>query len=122
MARVDVNKDSLTIHIEGIDRLWTGKTRLEIPLAHVTRASAAPEVVRGRKGWRGPGAHIPGVIVAGTYHLHGERVFWDVHDPATAIVVELTDERYARLVVGVPDPAQTVAEIEAALGTHDTRS
>jgi hypothetical protein len=122
MARIEVTRDRLTVHIEGMDRLWTFKTRLEIPLAHVTGASAAPEAVRGRKGWRGPGAHIPGVIVAGTYHLNGTRVFWDVHDPAKAVVVELTDGRYARLVVGVADPTETVAEIEAALEARETRS
>ena len=32
-------------------------------------------------------------------------------------VIRLADERYARLVVGVDDPAQTVAAIRQALGT-----
>jgi hypothetical protein len=31
-------------------------------------------------------------------------VFWDVHDPAGAVVIHLADERYARLVIGVDDP------------------
>jgi hypothetical protein len=26
-------------------------------------------------------------------------VFWDVHDPAKAVMIHLVDERYARLVV-----------------------
>jgi hypothetical protein len=39
-----------------MDKLWTLKSRLEIPLAHVTDAEADPEVVRGWKGWPGPGA------------------------------------------------------------------
>jgi hypothetical protein len=51
-----------------MDKLWTFQSRLEIPLAHVTDAEADPEVVRGWKGWRGPGAQVPGVIVAGTFH------------------------------------------------------
>jgi hypothetical protein len=66
MARVEVVGDQLSVQIEGMDKLWTLKSRLEIPLAHVTDAEADPEAVRGWKGWRGPGAHIPGVIVAGT--------------------------------------------------------
>jgi uncharacterized protein (DUF1778 family) len=33
------------------------------------------------------------------------------------VVIRLADERYARLVVGVDDPAQTVAAIRQALGT-----
>jgi hypothetical protein len=57
------------------------------------------------------------VIVAGTFHHQGDRVFWDVHDAAKAVVIRLADECYARLVVGVDDPAQTVAAIRQALGT-----
>ena len=117
MARVEVAGDQLTVHIEGLDRLWTFKSRLEIPLAHVTGVEADPEVVRGWKGWRGPGAHVPGVIVAGTFHHQGDRVFWDVHDAAKAVVIHLADERYARLVIGVDDPAATVATIRRALST-----
>jgi hypothetical protein len=57
--------------------------------------------------------HVPGVVVAGTFYEAGERVFWDVHDPAKAVVIELADQRYARLVVGVADPSATVALIES---------
>ena len=42
---------------------------------------------------------------------------WDVHDATKAVVIGLTDERYTHLVVGVDDPAQTVAAIRRALGT-----
>jgi hypothetical protein len=119
MARVEVAGDQLTVQLEGMDKLWTFKSRLEIPLAHVTDAEADPEVVRGWKGWRGPGAQVPGVIVAGIFHHQGDRVFWDVHDPAKAVVIHLADERYARLVIGVDDPAATMAAIRRALGTRD---
>ena len=115
MARIEVDNDRLTVHIEGLDRLWTLKTRLEVPLAHVISASVAADAMRRRKGWRGPGAHIPGVIVAGTYHLGGERVFWDVHHKERAIVVELAHDTYQKLVVEVEDPAATVQLIERAV-------
>ncbi|MGW6919051.1 hypothetical protein ACWGB8_35325 [Kitasatospora sp. NPDC054939] len=43
-----------------------------------------------------------------------EQVFWDVKDPAKAVVIELADERYSRLVVEVSDPRAAVGLIEAA--------
>jgi hypothetical protein len=43
---------------------------------------------------------VRGVIVAGPFHHESDRVFWDVHDPAKAVVIHLVDERCARLVVG----------------------
>ena len=119
LARIKVAGDQLTVQLEGMDRPWTLQSRLEIPLAHVTDAEADPEVVRGWKGWRGPGAEVPGVVVAGSFHHQGDRVFWDVHDPAKAVVIHLADERYARLVIGVDDPEGTVAAIRHALGTAD---
>ena len=44
MARVEIAADQVTVQIEGMDRLWTFTSRLEIPLAHVTGVEADPEV------------------------------------------------------------------------------
>ena len=59
MARVEVIGHQLSVQIEGVDKLWSLKSRLEIPLAHVTGAEADPEAVRDWKGWRGPGTTYP---------------------------------------------------------------
>ena len=117
VAEVELAEDTLSIHVQGMDRLWALRSRLEIPLSHVSGAEAAPEVAhRWWQGIRSGGTHVPGVITAGTFHQEGERVFWDVHDPKKAIVIRLRDERYERLVIEVEDPLATVAAIQAALG------
>ncbi|NUW41182.1 hypothetical protein [Nonomuraea rhodomycinica] len=118
MARISIDGDSLVVEIEGLDKLWALKSRLVIPLVNVRGATADPGIVGDPKGLRAPGAHIPGVIAAGTFHRDGEKVFWDVHDPAKAVVIELADERYARLVVEVADPRATVALVERATTTR----
>ncbi|WP_225830512.1 hypothetical protein [Streptomyces sp. NK08204] len=115
MAHVSIDDGNLIVEIEGLDRLWALKSRLTIPLAHVRGATADPGIVREPKGLRSLGTYVPGVITAGTFHVDGERVFWDVQDPAKAVVIQLSDERYARLVVQVPDPRATVALVEDAL-------
>ncbi len=66
-------------------------------------------------GIRTGGTHIPGVISAGRFHSHGERVFWDVHDAEKAVAIQLENWEYARLVVQVDDPAATVADISKAV-------
>jgi hypothetical protein len=116
MARVAVAGDTLSIEIEGLDRLWSLKSRLEIPLQHVRGATADPGIAREHHGWRGPGAYVPGVLSAGTFHQDGKRVFWDVHDPAKVIVIELADEHFQRLVVEVDDPEATATAIGKAIG------
>jgi len=118
MARVSVDDGDLVVDVEGMDKLWALKSRLTIPLANVRGATADPGIVREGKGIRAPGTYLPGVIVAGTFHHDGERVFWDVRDPAKAVVIELVDEHYARLVIEVADPSSTVDLIESAVGGH----
>ncbi|MFF5092730.1 hypothetical protein [Streptomyces niveus] len=114
MARVSVDGENLVVEIEGIDKIWALKSRLVAPLNKVRGVTADPGAVKEPKGLRAPGVHVPGVVVAGTFYQDGERVFWDVRDPAKAVVITLTQHRYARLVVGVADPRATVALIESA--------
>ena len=96
--------------------MWTLKSRLEIPLAHVVGAEVDPEIAREwHKGIRAPGTHVPGVITAGTFRQDGERVFWDVHDPERAVMIQLRDERYARLVIEVENPYTAAVAIQGAL-------
>ena len=117
MAEVELAENTLIVHVRGMDRLWALKSRLEIPLTHVVGAEVDPQVAQGwRKGIRAPGTHVPGVITAGTFYQDGERVFWDVHDPERSVVIQLKDERYARLVIEVDDPPATAVAIQGALG------
>jgi hypothetical protein len=60
------------------------------------------------------GTHVPGVISAGRFYEHGQRIFWDVHHPERAIAILLRDERYGRLVIEVDDPAAALAAIGSA--------
>ncbi|CCH30029.1 hypothetical protein ABZ816_31830 [Actinosynnema sp. NPDC047251] len=115
MALVDIDGDDLVVVMEGLDKLWALKSSLTIPLANVRGATADPGIATERKGIKAPGTHLPGVITAGTFHLDGDKVFWDVKDASKAVVIELADERYARLVLQVDDPRATVALVEDAL-------
>jgi hypothetical protein len=54
------------------------------------------------------------VFAAGTFHYHGELVFWDVRHPASTIIVSLDHERYRKLIVEVDDPPAVVARLQEA--------
>jgi hypothetical protein len=114
MARVSIVGDDLIVDIEGLDKLWALTSRLTIPLANVRGATADEGIVPEPQGIRAPGTHVPGVV-AGSFYTEGERVFWDVRNRDKAIVIELGDEKYARLVVEVDDPRSTVDVIEKAV-------
>lgn len=114
MAVISVQGEDLVVEMAGMDKLWALKSRLTIPLANVRGATMDPGIVGEPKGIRAPGTHVPGVITAGTFHQDGEKVFWAVRDAQKAVVVELTDERFTRLVVEVDDPRAAVALVEEA--------
>jgi hypothetical protein len=90
-------------------KLWALKSSLEIPLGHILNARADPSAAQAwYHGIRWPGTNIPGVLTAGTFYRHGQRVFWDVHNPENSIVIELRDERYHEPIVEVSDPQAAV--------------
>ena len=123
MAEVELAQEALIVHVRGMDRLFTLRSRLEVPLSHVEGAEADPEEARRR--WHGimeRGIWVPGPITAGTFYREGELVFWDVHDPEKTVVIRLRDERYARLIIEVEDPETTVARVNEAVGATDRTS
>lgn len=116
MVEIAIAGGQLHLEVKGLDKLWSFKGRLEIPLAHIRGAHADASIAHGWwKGIKAPGTAIPGVLRAGTFYQDGKRVFWDVHDPDKTIVIDLHDERYDQLIVEVADPASTVSQLQAAL-------
>ena len=116
MVDITISGGSLELHVLGIDRLWALKSSLEIPLRHIAGIRADPEVALC--WWHGikcPGTDIPGVLTAGTFYQHGKRIFWDVHNPESTVIIELRDERYDELIVEVADPLFAVEQVKGAL-------
>ncbi|MDQ6690126.1 MAG: hypothetical protein M3Z18_06415 [Gemmatimonadota bacterium] len=116
MVNITIEGDRVRFDVEGFDKFWSLKSRLDIPLAHISSVRIDPEAARGWwHGIRVLGSQIPGVLTAGTFYEKGGIVFYDVHDPDRTIVLELEHESYQRLIVEVEDPAGTRAMIERAL-------
>jgi hypothetical protein len=115
MTQLSIADGKLVVEMQGWDKLWALKSRLEIPLEHVKAVRADPEI-GPLKGIRMLGTYLPGVITAGTFRQEGDRVFWNVHHPEKAIVIDLLDDRYAKLIIEVDDPSAAVATINNARG------
>lgn len=115
-AEINISGGELVVEVKGADKIWALKSELRIPLQHVVGAeSGEQEASAWYHGIRAPGTSLPGVITAGTFYRHGEKVFWDVHHPEKAVAIVLRDENYQRLVVEVEDPAATIQTITAAV-------
>src|SRR3954466_623544 len=116
MVEISIASGQLQLEVKGLDKLWAFKGKLELPLAHIRSVRHDPEAASG--WWHGikmPGSNLPGVITAGTFYQHGQKIFWDVHNPQNAIVIELHDERYNELIVEVENPEFAVDQIRGAI-------
>ena len=114
MVDVSVEQGRLRLEVQGWDKMWALRSRLEIPLEHVYSVRIDPEPARGAwHGLRLPGTEIPGLLTAGTFYQKGDWVFYDVHDPERTVVLELDHEHYKRLVIEVDDPPAVVSLLKA---------
>jgi hypothetical protein len=116
MVSVTLEGDRAVFQVEGLHQLWAFRSRLEIPLTHITDVTIDPDQVgRWWHGWKLVGTDMPGLFAAGTFYYHRELVFWDVHDPTKTIVVSLDHERYKKLIIEVADPDEVAAQLRTAL-------
>ena len=116
MVSVTVSGELAVFELQKMHKLWALRSRLEIPLRHIAAVHADPNVTMGLfERLKLVGSYLPGIFAAGTFWEHEGLVFWDVHDRAHAIVVELRDEHYKRLVLEVEHPAEVVALLQQHL-------
>ena len=116
MVEITVAGDKAVFEVEGWDKLWSFKSRLEIPLPHVKGVHADPEPAMGWfDGLKLMGTAIPHIFRAGTFYQEGDLVFWDVHNPEKTIVIELEHERFAKLIIEVAEPNEAVKLLRNAL-------
>jgi len=115
MVQIIPQYDKIVFEIEGFDKLWSLRSRLEIPLEHIKGAHLDPHPAMGWfQGLKLGGTDIPNIFRAGTFYQEGNLVFWDVRHPEKTIVIELEHERFAKLIIEVEDPEAAAALINAA--------
>ena len=122
MATIEITDSSLIVHVEGLDKLFTLKSSITVPLAHVRSVTVRPDVrdlMYMEMGATFRGVQSPGWLVAGTLRTADEShyVFCDVHDPNRAIAIELEHDVYQRLLVEISNesPEEAQRRIERAV-------
>lgn len=118
MPRLELTDRELIVHLGKWERIMALTADLRVPLAHV-RSAREDRGFGGpgglKLGWRLPGTHIPFLVAAGTFIRHGERQFVFTRRTLQTLVVELGNDEWARLVIGVPDAQAEASRINAAV-------
>ena len=107
MVTIEKNGDNFVFEIKGIHKLWALKSQLTIPVSHVVTAYPNTKSLNW-VGLRMPGTQIPGLITAGTFLASDGDIFCDVVNKEKAIMIELKDERYTKLIIEVENPEAAI--------------
>ena len=115
-AKIELTDDTVLLKLEGISGIASLKTHLELPLSHVSGArTEQADKARAEKPMFRFGTHIPGLITAGSYGSGESKQFWYVEDADRLLVIDLRDEKFARVVVQVDDPENIASQIEGRI-------
>lgn len=127
MAEVTIADNHLQVRFTGMRALACLQRSLTFPLSAIRGATHDPDVPTSWPGvtrasqWPGRkvlGTDVYGHYLGGTFRQDGRTVFWDVADPAQAVVITLRKERFAQLILEVNQPHKVVSMIEQAIH-HD---
>lgn len=114
--KVGIESDALAVAFTGWDRVWSFHRGARIPLAHITSAHVGDRDEEMRTArLRIAGSYIPKRVAAGLFTMRsGGRQLWAVYRRRDVLVIDLTDEKWKRLVLQVDDPAALASSIERA--------
>lgn len=117
MPVLELTKDELVVHLRAWEAVASLQRTIRIPLANV-RGATEDEGFRGRElGLRAPGTSLPGVLSAGTYYKDGDKQFVFIGPGTHPLVIELANEKWHRIVLGVEDAHRSAAEVSAAIAS-----
>lgn len=108
MVSVTANENEFVFDILGSHKFWAFENKIRVPKDKILRAYQSQDEFSFWIGWKMPGTQIPWLITAGTYIKKGKRNFWDVCNKKNAIIVELKDSNFSKLIIEVENPEETM--------------
>ena len=112
MTTISLRQDRLSVRFTRTEKVLGLVRDHSFPLASVTSTRVEEVGLQAVRGLRAPGLGLPGRWLVGTWRGHG-RTLVSVRRGQPALVVELTGQRFERLVLGTHD----AADLAGRLGT-----
>jgi hypothetical protein len=111
MAELLVNDGVVTVSLSAVEKAEALHGDVSVPRAAVVSARIAPDGMDEVRGLRLPGTGFPGVIMVGTWRDNERVTFAVCHGRRPAVVLELTGQRYDRIVATVENPDEVVERL-----------
>lgn len=108
MVEIIEIEDQLKIEPKGFIKFLAFKKPFTISKHNILKVYQDPKELSGWKGWRSPGTCIPFLFNAGTYYLKDKKNFWFVSNKSKAIIIDLKDEEFDKLIIEVENPEKSI--------------
>jgi hypothetical protein len=114
MASLIVEGTDVVVRLSGLEKLAAFRGNVRVPAAAVRAVLVEPNPWGALRGIRSPGTGWPGRIAYGVRRHRGGRDFAAVLGRRPAVRLELDPpSAFARLLVSVADPEESVARVRA---------
>ena len=122
MARVKIEDGQLVIDMKGVRKFFAMKSEVSIPLSSIESVTTGlewkdlPKTLDKVLGTNANALYYGGTFRdGGFWNADGDKVFFDLRRKEEAIVIDLKDEEFKKLIIGCETPEETVAIIRQAL-------
>ncbi|MET1019295.1 MAG: hypothetical protein ABWX62_04860 [Microterricola sp.] len=100
MASLRVHPDRLEIQLTAAEKaLALRREGISVPRSAIRSVTITDDPWIWIRGIRAPGSLVPLVLAIGTWKFHGGKDFLIIKNKRQAVIIDIADEEYARLVV-----------------------
>jgi hypothetical protein len=118
MATLRTDDGDLVVEPSALEKAEAVHGDVRVSLAAVRQVRAVTDPWPVLRGIRAPGTGLPGVIAVGTRRGDFGSDFAVVHGKGPAVVVDLGEAKYSRLVITVENAESVADEILRSLPGH----
>jgi hypothetical protein len=111
VATLAVKDDEVVVKLTMLEKVQAVHGDLAIPRSAVTAYWAVQDGLAEVPGYKLAGASLPRAFKIGTWRDDGKSTFAVCHGAHPAIVLELSGQRYDRVIVTVDNPESALARL-----------
>lgn len=113
MASLSVHSDRLEIRLTRAERtLALRKADIVVDRANIRSVIITEDPWIWLRGIRAPGSLIPLVVAVGTWKFHGGKDFVAIKRRRPAVVIDLVDEEFARVILTSQHAPDLIASLK----------
>ncbi len=101
--KLTIEENNLKIELKGFEIFLSLKKRFIIPLSNIVSVKTESPAKNWFDGMKITGAHLPGLIKSGSFSTKRGREYWNYTRGKGYLTLELKDEKFANIVLGLND-------------------